>query len=45
MYSTRHRVVHDCDLCVKKATLKITAQTPSVIIAEVFNHPPLALKE
>jgi hypothetical protein len=45
MYSTRHRVVHDCDLFVKKATLQMTAQNPSVIIAKVFNHLPLALKE
>jgi Reverse transcriptase (RNA-dependent DNA polymerase) len=45
MYSTRNRVVHDCDLYVKKATLQMTAQNPSVMIAKVFNHLPLALKE
>jgi hypothetical protein len=45
MYSTRHRVVHDCDLFVKKAILQMTAQNPSVMIAKVFNHLPLALKE
>jgi hypothetical protein len=33
MYSTRQRVVHDCDLCVKKVTLQMTAQNPSIMIA------------
>jgi exonuclease III len=43
-YSTRNKVVHDCDLYVKSATLQMTAQDPNVMIARVFNHLPLALK-
>jgi hypothetical protein len=43
-YSTRNKIVHDCDLYVKSATLQMTAQDPNVMIARVFNHLPLALK-
>jgi hypothetical protein len=43
-YNTRNRIVHDCDLFVKKSTLQMTAQDPNVMIARVFNHLPLALK-
>jgi hypothetical protein len=44
VYRTRNRIVHDCDLYVKKSTLQMTAQDPNVMIARVFNHLPLALK-
>jgi exonuclease III len=44
VYNTRNRVVHDCDLYVKQATLQMTAQDPNVMIARIFNHLPLALK-
>jgi hypothetical protein len=44
VYNNRNRIVHDCDLFVKKFTLKMTAQDPNVMIARVFDHLPLALK-
>jgi hypothetical protein len=36
-YSTRNKVVHDCDIYVKGATLQMTGQDPNVMIARVFN--------
>jgi Reverse transcriptase (RNA-dependent DNA polymerase) len=44
VYNTRNKIVHDCDLFVKRATLQMTAQDPNVMIARVFNHLPLAIK-
>jgi hypothetical protein len=42
--SNKNKIVHDCDLFVKKSTLQMTAQDPSVMIARVLDHLPLALK-
>jgi hypothetical protein len=43
-YNTRNRIVHDCDLFVKKIYSSNDCSRPQCYDSKSFNHLPLALK-
>jgi hypothetical protein len=45
VYSTRNTIADESDIFVPLVTLNITAQSPLVMIARIYNHLPSELKQ
>jgi hypothetical protein len=45
VYSTRNTTADESDICVLPVALNVTAQSPMVMIARIYNHWPSELKQ